>query len=190
MLKVIATTANLAKTSILRSPSAFSTCGVRLSSSVDPSRRKEAPKLENETVLTLPEEAREKSALESSITVSKKVDLTPVTGIPEEHVKTRRVRIYQPSKNAMQSGTNNIQHWEMEFDTRQRWENPLMGWTSTGDPLSNMKIQFSSPDDAIEHCEKNGWVWFLDVPKTEKPLKPKSYGVNFSWNRRTRVSTK
>lgn len=31
----------------------------------------------------------------------------------------------------MQSGTNNIGHWEMEFETRERWENPLMGWSST-----------------------------------------------------------
>ncbi|KAM3963217.1 NADH:ubiquinone oxidoreductase subunit 18 [Aphomia sociella] len=190
MLKVIARTATLAKTPLSRSLPAFSTCNARLASPVDPISRKEAPKIDNETILSLPEEARQKSALESSITVSDKVDITPISGVPEEHVKTRRVRIYQPAKNAMQSGTSNTHHWEMEFDTRQRWENPLMGWTSTGDPLSNMKVQFSSPDEAIEHCEKNGWIWFLDVPKTEKPLKPKSYGLNFSWNRRTRVSTK
>lgn len=36
-----------------------------------------------------------------------------------------------PAKNAMQSGTDNIGQWEMEFDTRERWENPLMGWAST-----------------------------------------------------------
>lgn len=47
-----------------------------------------------------------------------------------EHVKERRVRIFVPSKNAMQSGTDNIQHWSIEFDTRERWENPLMGWSS------------------------------------------------------------
>lgn len=118
------------------------------------------------------------------------VDITPISGVPDEHIYTRRVRIYQPPKNAMQSGTNNIHHWEMEFDNRQRWENPLMGWTSTGDPLSNMKVQFPSPQEAIQHCEKNGWAWYIDVPKREKEFKPKSYGINFSWNRRTRVSTK
>lgn len=31
----------------------------------------------------------------------------------------------------MQSGTNNIDHWELDFDTKERWENPLMGWSST-----------------------------------------------------------
>lgn len=60
-----------------------------------------------------------------------KVDLSSVTGVPEEHIKGRLVRIYEPSKNAMQSGTDNIGHWEIDFDTRERWENPLMGWSST-----------------------------------------------------------
>lgn len=31
----------------------------------------------------------------------------------------------------MQSGTNNVNNWEMEFDNRERWENPLMGWSSS-----------------------------------------------------------
>lgn len=57
-------------------------------------------------------------------------DVGYVSGVPEEHIKTRRVRIYQPAKSATQSGTNNIHFWQMDFDTRERWENPLMGWTS------------------------------------------------------------
>lgn len=118
------------------------------------------------------------------------MDISPVSGVPAEHVIERRVRIFKPAKNAMQSGTNNIHHWEMEFDNRQRWENPLMGWTSTGDPLSNMKVQFKSSEEAIEHCEKNGWSWFIDEVKEVKQFKPKNYGENFSWNRRTRVTTK
>ncbi|CAH0401395.1 unnamed protein product [Chilo suppressalis] len=189
MLQAIGRVATLSKSGLSRSLPVLSVSNNRYVSS-DPTSKKEAPIIENDAVLALPEEARVKTALESTIVVPLKVDLTPISGVPEEHVKTRRVRIYQPPKNAMQSGTNNIHHWEMEFDNRQRWENPLMGWTSTGDPLSNMKIQFSSPDEAIEHCEKNGWIWYIDVPKTEKEFRPKSYGLNFSWNRRTRVSTK
>ncbi|XP_013162622.1 PREDICTED: NADH dehydrogenase [ubiquinone] iron-sulfur protein 4, mitochondrial [Papilio xuthus] len=188
MFKVLSHTTRLSRQAV--SGPSYLLSNTRFASINDPISRKEAPKIDNETVIALPEEAKEKSALESTITVPKKVDITPISGVPEEHIKTRRVRIYQPPKNAMQSGTNNIHHWEMEFDNRQRWENPLMGWTSTGDPLSNMKVQFSSPEDAIEHCEKNGWIWYLDTPKLEKEFKPKSYGINFSWNRRTRVSTK
>lgn len=105
-------------------------------------------------------------------------------------MKDRRVRIYVPAKNCMQSGTNNIQYWEMEFDNRERWENPLMGWSSSGDPLSNMKVQFNTREEAIEHCEQNGWKWFVDGEVRNPPKRNKNYGINFSWNRRTRVSTK
>lgn len=54
-----------------------------------------------------------------------------MNGIPEEHTRERRVRIHIPAKNSMQSGTNNIDYWKIDFDSRERWENPLMGWTST-----------------------------------------------------------
>ncbi|XP_017388701.1 NADH dehydrogenase [ubiquinone] iron-sulfur protein 4, mitochondrial isoform X3 [Cebus imitator] len=65
------------------------------------------------------------------ITVDEKLDITTLTGVPEEHVKTRKVRIFVPARNNMQSGVNNTKKWKMEFDTRERWENPLMGWAST-----------------------------------------------------------
>ncbi|XP_035435868.1 NADH dehydrogenase [ubiquinone] iron-sulfur protein 4, mitochondrial-like [Spodoptera frugiperda] len=188
MFQVISRAASLSKTPLSRSLPAFST-SVRLDSR-DPSRLREAPMIDSEVAISTPDELRQRNLLESTIKVPVKVDLSPVSGVPAEHICSRRVRIYQPPKNAMQSGTNNIQHWEMEFDNRQRWENPLMGWTSTGDPLSNMKVQFKCPEEAIELCEKNGWNWYLDVPKVKKQFKPKNYGVNFSWNRRTRVSTK
>lgn len=58
-------------------------------------------------------------------------DITTLTGVPEEHIKTRKVRIFVPARNNMQSGVNNTKKWKMEFDTRERWENPLMGWAST-----------------------------------------------------------
>ena len=57
--------------------------------------------------------------------------MTPITGHPIEDVKTRRVRIYVPARNAMQSGTFGSNKWRMDFDVRERWENPTMGWQST-----------------------------------------------------------
>lgn len=56
----------------------------------------------------------------------------------------------------MQSGVNNTKKWKMEFDTRERWENPLMGWASTADPLSNMVLTFRTKEDAVSFAEKNG----------------------------------
>ncbi|XP_012944639.1 NADH dehydrogenase [ubiquinone] iron-sulfur protein 4, mitochondrial [Aplysia californica] len=124
-----------------------------------------------------------------TITVDEKMDISSFTGVPDEHIKTRTVRIFVPAANAMQSGTFNPRRWRMEFDERQRWENPLMGWSSTGDPLSNTEVNFMSKEDAIAFCEKNGWDWFIEAEKKPTP-KRKSYGANFSWDKRTRRSTK
>uniref|UniRef100_A0A8D0M4K1 NADH dehydrogenase [ubiquinone] iron-sulfur protein 4, mitochondrial n=1 Tax=Sus scrofa TaxID=9823 RepID=A0A8D0M4K1_PIG len=120
------------------------------------------------------------------------LDITTLTGVPEEHIKTRKVRIFVPARNNMQSGVNNTKKWKMEFDTRERWENPLMGWSSTADPLSNLVLTFSTKEDAVAFAEKNGkFGWSFDVEERKVPKpKSKSYGANFSWNKRTRVSTK
>lgn len=52
-----------------------------------------------------------------------------------------------------------------------------------------MRVQFNSKEDAIGFAEKNGWEYYLDEGTPIKP-KVKSYGFNFSWNKRHRVSTK
>ncbi|XP_030760614.1 NADH dehydrogenase [ubiquinone] iron-sulfur protein 4, mitochondrial-like [Sitophilus oryzae] len=150
----------------------------------------DAPLISTDLSLLKPEEIEHRKKLQGYITVEGPTNTSLISGVPEEQVKTRTVRIYEPPKNCMQSGTNNIGHWEIDFDTKERWENPLMGWSSTGDPLSNLKIQFSNKEEAIEYCEQNGWKYFVQESKLEKRFKPKSYGVNFSWNKRTRVSTK
>uniref|UniRef100_A0AC11DQT5 NADH:ubiquinone oxidoreductase subunit S4 n=1 Tax=Ovis aries TaxID=9940 RepID=A0AC11DQT5_SHEEP len=92
------------------------------------------------------------------ITVDEKLDITTLTGVPEEHIKTRKARIFVPARNNMQSGVNNTKKWKMEFDTRERWENPLMGWASTADPLSNLVLTFSTKEDAIAFAEKNEYI--------------------------------
>jgi NADH dehydrogenase (ubiquinone) Fe-S protein 4 len=79
----------------------------------------------------MPEEVSHQKQLDGYITVDQPMNISAITGVPEERIKTRFVRIYRPCKNAMQSGTENTQRWEIEFETRERWENPLMGWSST-----------------------------------------------------------
>ncbi|XP_054400162.1 NADH dehydrogenase [ubiquinone] iron-sulfur protein 4, mitochondrial-like [Pongo abelii] len=123
------------------------------------------------------------------ITVDEKLAITTLTGVPEEHIKTRKVRVFVPARNNMQSGVNNTKKWKMEFDTRERWENPLMGWASTADPLSSMVPSFRTKEDAVSFAEKNGWSYDVEERKVPK-LKSRSYGANFSWKKRTRVSTK
>merc|ERR1712018_860963 len=129
------------------------------------------------------------AALKGLIVVEGATDITAVSGVPEEHIKERYVRIFRPAKNAMQSGTAGVRRWRIEFDNRERWENNLMGWASNADPLSNMLIEFASKEEAVEFVEKNGWDYWVEDPKERSP-KAKSYALNFSWNKRTRKSTK
>ncbi|XP_065063288.1 NADH dehydrogenase [ubiquinone] iron-sulfur protein 4, mitochondrial-like [Rhopilema esculentum] len=68
------------------------------------------------------------------------------------------------------------------------------------DPLSNVELQFDTRESAIAYAEtqvnnflkfssSQGWKYKVDEPKRTS-IKPKSYGANFSWNKRTRSSTK
>ncbi|XP_067931328.1 NADH dehydrogenase [ubiquinone] iron-sulfur protein 4, mitochondrial-like [Watersipora subatra] len=125
----------------------------------------------------------------TTITVDEPMSVKQLSGVPEEHISKRHVRIFMPARTAAQSGTNQIHKWKIEFDVRERWENQLMGWASTGDPLSNMSVDFPSPESAAAFCEKNGWGYHIEQPAT-KYVRPKSYGANFSWNKRTRRTAK
>ncbi|CAL7948995.1 unnamed protein product [Xylocopa violacea] len=140
-------------------------------------------------VITKEDELARESRKKATITISDTENVGVCSGVPMEQIKTRTVCIYRPAKSAMQSGTNNINYWQLDFDTRERWENPLIGWTSTGDPLSNVEVAFSTKEEAIEYCNKMGWKYYIQKPNVNNP-KPRSYGTNFSWNKRTRVSTK
>merc|ERR1719362_2329701 len=85
-------------------------------------------------------------ALSELIEVEGPADVTITAGMPDAERKERQVRIFKPAKNPMQSGTAGIKRWKIEFDNQQRWENNLMGWTSTADPLSNMVLDFATKE--------------------------------------------
>jgi len=127
--------------------------------------------------------------LSELIEVDGPADVTTTSGMPDAERKERQVRIFKPAKNPMQSGTAGIKRWKIEFDNQQRWENNLMGWSSTADPLSNMVLDFATKEDAMAFAEKHGWAYELEDPKERVP-KTKSYALNFSWSKRTRKSTK
>jgi NADH dehydrogenase (ubiquinone) Fe-S protein 4 len=117
------------------------------------------------------------------------VDLSSTAGAPTEQTQTRRARIFVPARTAMQSGTWQASTWKIEWDTRERWENPLMGWCSSADPLSNLNIEFTTKEDAIRYCERLGWQYDVEEPHIAS-WKTKSYGANFAWNKRSRISCK
>ncbi|KAI6699377.1 hypothetical protein NL676_013701 [Syzygium grande] len=105
-----------------------------------------------------------------------------VSGIPEEHLR-RRVVIYSPARTATQQGSGKVGRWKINFVSTQKWENPLMGWTSTGDPYANVGdagLGFDSEEAARSFAERHGWEYVVKKPHTPL-LKPKAYADNFKW---------
>ena len=94
-----------------------------------------------------------------------------------------RVRIYQPTKTAMQSGRGGTKRWMLEFEPEVRREmDPLMGWTSSRDTMQQVKLQFLTLDEATSYAEKNGWRYTVELPNA-RHVRPKAYADNFAYNR-------
>jgi hypothetical protein len=90
-----------------------------------------------------------------------------------------KVRIYQPAKTAMQSGTANTAHWLVEPEPEsKRFIEPLMGWTASGDTTQQLRMRFPTKQEAIAFAEKNGFEYTVREPK-KASVKPKSYAENF-----------
>ncbi|KAH7035649.1 ETC complex I subunit conserved region-domain-containing protein [Microdochium trichocladiopsis] len=117
---------------------------------------------------------------------SEDVDSLPaavLSGAPIE-LQARTVRIYKQAKPATQSGSWGAHHWRMDWDVLakgHRWENPLMGWQSSGDFMQGTKIEFKTKEDAIAFAEKQGYEYFVQEPK-ERVISPKAYANNFLYS--------
>lgn len=72
-------------------------------------------------------------------------------GIPEYELG-RRAFIARPSKSATQAGHAKTGGWELTYQHEDRWENPLMGWTSTRDPYTNLSLRFDTLEEAIAYA--------------------------------------
>ncbi len=91
----------------------------------------------------------------------------------------KKAKIYLPSKTAMQSGMAKSNKWIIEFYTNNSTINPLMGWESSDDTFSELNLEFSSKDLAIDYAKKNKIDFELIEPKIRKIVK-KSYSDNFT----------
>ena len=81
----------------------------------------------------------------------------------------------------MQSGMRNTKNWLLEFDTLNTGINPLMGWESSKDTMSEVKLEFSSKDQAVNYAKKNNINYYVVEPQKRKIIK-KSYSDNFLKN--------
>lgn len=92
-----------------------------------------------------------------------------------------KVKIYKPAKSAMQSGRAKRDDWVLEAETTSgKRPEPLMGWTSSQDTLSQVKVSFSSLEAAVSFAEEKGWEYVVvNVPP--RRIKPRNYMDNFRY---------
>ena len=78
----------------------------------------------------------------------------------------------------MQSGTGKNKKWVLEFITKDPTRNPLMGWESSSDTLTELRLEFTSKELAINYAKKKKIDFDLIEPKKRKTV-IKSYADNF-----------
>jgi NADH dehydrogenase (ubiquinone) Fe-S protein 4 len=107
----------------------------------------------------LPENPAELVALDPADTIARtKADGTE-----------RVVMIRQEKANVKQSPLNDEKVWRISFVEDgilgEKWENPLMGWTSNADPYqSEPPLKFSNAMDAVYFAKKRGWKYIVKEP--------------------------
>ena len=93
----------------------------------------------------------------------------------------KKAKIYIPTKSAMQSGKRNAKKWILEFETQDTGINLLMGWETSTDTMSEVKLEFDSKELAIHFAKKNNIEYYIIEPQKRKIVK-KSYTDNFIKN--------
>ena len=92
------------------------------------------------------------------------------------------VRIYQPTRNAMQSGRANSRHWVLEFEPTAGQTDPLMGWAGASDTRGQVRLTFETKEAAVAYAERNGLTHRVQEP-AKRRVQPKSYSANFAYDR-------
>ena len=91
----------------------------------------------------------------------------------------KKAKIYIPNKSAMQSGFGKTDKWIIEFETNDPTKNPLMGWESSNDTFTELKLEFSTKELAIEYAKKNN-IHFEVIEPNNRKITLKSYADNFT----------
>ncbi len=93
-------------------------------------------------------------------------------------------RIYKPAKTAMQSGRGKTKDWVLDYEPEEpRVVESLMGWTTSGDMKSQVRLRFATKEEAVSYAERHG------IPYQVRDAKPvqrqgMSYADNFAFSRR------
>ena len=89
-----------------------------------------------------------------------------------------KAKIYIPTKTSMQSGLGKGDKWVFKFETENTGINPLMGWETSSNTLSELNLEFSTKELAIDYAKKNKIDFELIEPQKRKTI-IKSYADNF-----------
>jgi len=93
-------------------------------------------------------------------------------------------RIYRPAKTAMQSGAAKTKDWVLEYEPETpRQVEPLMGWTSSTDMKSQLRLSFATAEEAKAYAERHGIAYQVMEPK-ETARRRLAYSDNFAFTRR------
>ena len=91
-------------------------------------------------------------------------------------------RIYQPNKNAMQSGKAKA-FWVVEFvPSAPGKPDDLMGWNSMTDTLQELNLRFPTQEAAVAYVKKQGIAFEIEPPTPAAQVK-KAYADNFSYKK-------
>jgi ETC complex I subunit conserved region len=92
-------------------------------------------------------------------------------------------RIFKPARSAMQSGRANTKAWVLEFEPRApQTAEPLMGWTSSGDTMQQVRLYFDTKEQAVAYAEREGIACEVVADPPTRTGR-KSYSDNFRWGR-------
>src|SRR5438045_4895110 len=93
-------------------------------------------------------------------------------------------RIYKPARTAMQSGQAKTKSWVLDYEPEEpRVVESLMGWTSSGDMKSQLRLHFTTKEEAIAYCEREGIPYQVSEAKAVA-RQGASYADNFAFTRR------
>ncbi|MFC4734436.1 ETC complex I subunit [Salipiger abyssi] len=97
-----------------------------------------------------------------------------------------RARIYQPARTAMSSGQGKTKHWILDFaPSEPREVDPLMGWTSSSDTQSQVRLKFDSKEQALDYAKEHGIEAIVTEPHKRSPnIRPRGYAENFAVDRK------
>lgn len=127
-------------------------------------------------------EISEKLSEKTAAAFNPNPETLPVSSVPQSVFKDRVALIYRPARNVMQSGRAQTHKWLLQFNSNvPRWENPVMGWTSSRDSIQGTSLKFATKEEAVKYAQDQGWAFEVKEPEVIS-ARPKSYAENFLYS--------